>query len=242
MLVLIGNEFIKLKHSLVLLICLAAPACAAGFEIMVMLGHPGPRPWVQTLGEGAAVWAYFLLPMAVTAMTVLLAQIEHGTRMWNHLMTLPRLRAEIFAAKMATAVVLLAFMTLVLYVALYGAVLLATVILPGAAATGDPQWADTFSSLFLMDGAALTMTVVQLWLALRFKSFALPLVVGIVGTFLALAIQAAHQGIFLPWLAPAYTFTITRPSSLAVVIFGYAGGLVLAPLMCLHLARHQRPA
>ena len=169
MLVLIGNEFIKLKHSLVLLICLAAPACAAGFEIMVMLGHPGPRPWVQTLGEGAAVWAYFLLPMAVTAMTVLLAQIEHGTRMWNHLMTLPRLRAEIFAAKMATAVVLLAFMTLVLYVALYGAVLLATAILPGAAATGDPQWADTFSSLFLMDGAALTMTVVQLWLALRFR-------------------------------------------------------------------------
>ena len=91
-----------------------------------------------------------------------------------------------------------------------------------------------------MDGAALTMTVIQLWLALRFKSFALPLVVGIVGTFLALAIQAAHQGVFLPWLAPAYTFSLTKPSSLAVVIFGYVGGLVLTPFMALHLAQHQR--
>ncbi|MGZ3306295.1 MAG: ABC transporter permease [Asticcacaulis sp.] len=238
--VLLLNEFIKLKRSLVLLVCLAAPLCAAGFEIMIMLGHPGPRPWVQLLGEGAAVWAYFLLPMAVTALTVLTAQIEHGARMWNHLMTLPRPRAGIFAAKIVTVVILLGFMTLVLYAALYGAVIMATAIVPGAAATGDPQWGETFLSLFLMDGAALTMTVIQLWLALRFRSFALPLVVGIVGTFLALATQAAHKGIFLPWLAPAYTFTITNPSSLAVVIFGYAGGIVLAPLMILHLARHQR--
>jgi ABC-2 type transport system permease protein len=240
MLVLIGNEFIKLKRSLVLLICFAAPLCAAGFEIMILLGRPGPRPWIQVLGEGAAVWAYFLLPMAVTALTVLVAQIEHGPRMWNHLMTLPRLRAEIFAAKIIAVVALLAFMTLVLYVALYGALIAAAALIPGVSLTGDAQWADTLSSLFLMDGAALTMTVVQLWLALRFRSFALPLVVGIVGTFLALAIQAAHQGIFLPWLAPAYTFTITKPSSLAVVIFGYVGGLALAPLMVLHLAQHQR--
>jgi len=238
--VLILNEFIKLKRSLVLLICLAAPLCAAGFEVMVMLGRHGPRPWVQILDEGAAVWAYFLLPMAVTAVTVLVAQIEHGARMWNHLMTLPRRRAGIFVAKTVAVVVLLAFMTLVLYVALYAAVLVAAAILPGAAVTGDPQWGDTFSSLFLMDGAALTMTVIQLWLALRFKSFALPLVVGIVGTFLALAIQAAHQGVFLPWLAPAYTFSLTTPSSLAVVIFGYVGGLVLMPVMALHLAQHQR--
>jgi hypothetical protein len=240
MLVLIGNEFIKLKRSLVLLICFAAPLCAAGFEVMVMLGHPGPRPWIQTLGEGAAVWAYSLLPVAVTALTVLVAQIEHGTRMWNHLMTLPRLRAEIFAAKIITVVALLGFMTVVLFVVLYAAVLVAAAVIPGASAIGDPQWGDTFFSLFLMDGAALTMTVVQLWLALRFKGFALPLVVGIVGTFLALATQAAHKGIFLPWLAPAYTFTITTPSSLAVVIFGYVGGMVLAPLMVLHLAQHQR--
>lgn len=240
MLALIYNDFIKLKHSLVLLVCLAAPACAAAFEIMVMIGNPRPRDWIGYLGEGAAVWAFFLLPMAVTALTVLVAQIEHSARMWNHLMTLPRRREEIFAAKLVLVVVLLTLMTLVLYVSLYGAVIVATAILPGAAVTGDPQWLETFTSLLLMNGAALTMTVIQLWLALRFRSFALPLVVGIVGTFLALAIQAAHGGIFLPWLAPAYTFSIRDPSSLAVVIFGYVGALVLAPLMVAHLARHQR--
>ncbi len=84
------------------------------------------------------------------------------------------------------------------------------------------------------------MIVIQLWVALRFRSFAIPLVLGIVGTFFALAIQAAKKAVFLPWLAPAYTFTLTRPDSLHVVIFGYAGGVVLIPLMLWHLSQHQR--
>jgi hypothetical protein len=61
---------------------------------------------------------------------------------------------------------------------------------------------------------------------------------GIVGTFLALAIQSAHRPIFLPWLAPAYAFTITRPDSLAVVAFGYLGG-VLAPFMVCRLSCYE---
>ena len=92
----------------------------------------------------------------------------------------------------------------------------------------------------MLNGAGLTMIVIQLWVALRFRGFAVPLVLGIVGTFLALAIQAAKKAVFLPWLAPAYTFTITRPDSLHVVIFGYAAGLVLIPVMLWHLSQHER--
>ena len=240
MFALIINDIIKLKRTLVLLVCLAAPVCAAAFPVMIMLNHPQTRPWVQLLSEGAAVWAYFLFPMAVTALTVLVAQVEHGPRMWNHLLTLPVDRARLFIAKIVVVMGLVVLMTLILYGILYGFIIAGAMFIPGALVTGDPQCLDTFISLFMMTGAGLMMIVLQLWLALRFKSFAIPLVVGIVGTFLALAIQASKAFVFLPWLAPAYTFTITKPGSLAVVIFGYAGGLLLAPMMLWHLSRHER--
>lgn len=239
---LILNEIIKLKRTLVLMVCLAAPLCAGAFPVMVMLNHPGDKPWVQMLGEGAAVWAYFLLPMAVTAVTVLVAQIEHGPRMWNHLLALPVHRGRLFAAKIVVTLGLVLLMSLVLYVVLYAAVIAGVCLIPGASVSGDPQWGETFASLLILNGAGLTMIVIQLWVALRFRSFAVPLVLGIVGTFFALAIQAAKTAIFLPWLAPAYTFTLTRPDSLRVVIFGYACGLVLIPLMLWHLSRHERAA
>ncbi len=242
MFALILNEIVKLKRTLVLLVCIAAPLCAGAFPVMVMLNHPGDKPWVQMLAEGAAVWAYFLLPMAVTALTVLVAQIEHGPRMWNHLLTLPVNRGKLFAAKLVVVLGLVLLMSLILYAVLYAAVIACTLFIPGASVSGDPQWGDTFVSLLMMNGAGLTMIVLQLWVALRFRGFAVPLVLGIVGTFFALAIQAAKTAVFLPWLAPAYTFTITRPDSLHVVIFGYAGGLVLIPLMLWHLSRYERTA
>lgn len=240
MLTLIINEIIKLKRTLALLVCVAAPVCAASFIVMMMMHRPGPKPWIQMLGEGAAVWAYFLFPMAVTAVTLLVAQLEHGTRMWSHLLALPGSRSAFFAAKLVVVLLLVSVMNVVLYVCLYGAIIAGTGVIPGAAATGVPQWGDTFFSLFLMVGAGLMMVVLQLWVALRFESFAVPLVVGIVGTFFALAVNSAVKGVFLPWLAPASCFTITDPRSLAVVVFGSVGGLALVPLMLWHLSRHQR--
>jgi lantibiotic transport system permease protein len=240
MFALVLNEVIKLKRSLVLVVCVAAPICAASFPLMVMLNRPGPKPWVQLLAEGAAVWAYFMYPMAVTALSVLMAQIEHGPRMWNHLLALPISRLSIFLAKIFVLVALVVLMSLALYLSLYATILLGVRIIPGAAATGDPQFGETFESILLLGGAGLMMVVVQLWIALRFKNFAAPLIVGIVGTFLALATHSAKHGVFLPWLAPAYTFTLPAPVSVAVVGFGYLGGLLLIPIMIAHLAQHEQ--
>lgn len=239
MLALVLNEFIKLKRSLVVMVCLAAPLCAATFPVMVMLNKPGPKPWVQLLAEGVAVWAYFMFPMAVTALSVLMAQIEHGPRMWNHLLTLPTRRTSIFLAKIVVLAALVLLMAVALYASLYVAILAATHLIPGASATGDPQWGETVVSILLLNGAGLMMVVIQLWVALRFRNFAVPLVVGIVGTFLALAVRSAKQGVFLPWLVPAYTFTLPEPTSIAVVCFGYLGGAAIIPIVIAHLAQHE---
>ena len=47
-------------------------------------------PWeMWTADLRPAIWAFFMLPMSVTALTALVAHMEHGPRAWDHLRALP---------------------------------------------------------------------------------------------------------------------------------------------------------
>ena len=59
-----------------------------------------------------------MLPMAVTALTVLVAQVEHGPKFWNHLLALPVRRASIFVAKVVVVVALTGIMSAALFLLL----------------------------------------------------------------------------------------------------------------------------
>jgi ABC-2 type transport system permease protein len=45
--------------------------------------------WAMFVTSSAAMWSYFMLPLTVTALTILIAQLEHGPSTWNHLLALP---------------------------------------------------------------------------------------------------------------------------------------------------------
>ena len=65
-----------------------------------------PSPWPVFATNVAALWAFFMLPMTVTALTVLVAQLEHGPKFWNHLLALPIARWRLYAAKAAVVALL----------------------------------------------------------------------------------------------------------------------------------------
>ncbi|RPD87664.1 hypothetical protein EGK76_00160 [Luteimonas sp. 100069] len=108
-------EFTKLRGSLALLLCLVAPVVVAVLMALIFNRHGGgDTPWRMYLMGNAATWAFFMLPMTVTALTVLVAQMEHGPRMWNHLLALPIPRRHVFFAKASVVMLLCAGMTIVL--------------------------------------------------------------------------------------------------------------------------------
>ena len=87
MLTTIGVELTKLKRSLALVLCIAAPLFVALLAFLIGLDGNKPRPWAMFMASGSAMWAYFMLPMTVTALTVLVraggarAQgVERGSR------------------------------------------------------------------------------------------------------------------------------------------------------------------
>lgn len=203
MIAVILSEFAKLRRSLVLLLCVAAPLMVAVLAAVMVTERKSPGEWAIFAASSAALWSYFMLPMTVTALTILLAQLEHGPRTWNHLLALPVARWRLYAAKAFMVVVLVAAMSAALLVALPVAGGAAEAIAAGQQLTGVYPWADTALLLATMFKGSLLLIAIQLWAALRFRSFVPPLVIGIGGTFVAVAATASDQGAYFPWLIPA---------------------------------------
>lgn len=229
-------EMAKLRRSLVLLLTLAAPLCVTAFAAIALATRPPPVRWERFLDEGLAMWSFFMLPMSVTAVTTLLAQLEHGGRMWNHLLTLPVRRGTLFATKALVAGLLLLVMQLFVYCGLYAVGFAIGAAFPDHQLLGDRQFDDMAVGMLAMAVGAIPMLLLQLWIALRWQSFVVPLVAGILGTFCALVITAAGVDVYIPWLLQIYATMWPKPAGVIGVYLGIAGGVAVLVAMLFDLS------
>jgi hypothetical protein len=238
MLVSLFVEIRKLKGSLVLLLCVAAPALVAGLLALILLKRPN-LDWKEVLEGSTGLWSFFMLPMTIAALSALLAQIEHGPRAWDHMLALPVRRWRLFAAKGLVLMGLVAAMSAVLALGIPAVIGLLQAVAPQRVPAGPFPWAQEVRMLTQMWGASLFMGMIQLWVALRFRSFVAPLTLGLGGTFVAVAASGAKEGVYLPWLMPLNIITGTAEHHLLALELGLAGGAVTFLLMLLHLSGRE---
>jgi len=239
MLAVLSVEIRKLNRSLAALLAVAAPSLIAIFTFFMVLRGEAPQPWEMWMISSIGVWSFFMLPMSVTALTALVAHMEHGPKSWDHLRSLPLPRWRLYAAKAVMVLAVVAFMSAATLVMTWAAVALATAIKPNQAPTGSLDialYAATMGKVFL---AAILMVAIQLWTALRFASFVPALVVGIGGTFFSVVATAARQGVFFPWQMPVNM--LATEAWRVNTALGLGGGLGLAVLVLAvaHLARRE---
>lgn len=229
----------KLNRSLAVLLALAAPCLIGIFIFFNMLRGKAPMPWEMWMGSSAGIWAFFMLPMSVTALTALVAQMEHGPKAWDHLRALPRPRWTIYAAKAACVLALVAAMSLLNLAVTYGAVRAAAAIKPVLEPTGDLALAQHLAVVGRMWLAAILLTAIQFWTAMRFASFVPALAIGIGGTFFSVVATAAKQGAFFPWQMPVNMLaTEAWRVNTALGLGGGLGALVLV-LAVAHLSARE---
>ena len=230
------TEILKLRRSLVLLLCLTVPFCVAVICVLIGLKTKGPVPLDRYWQTGAAFWALAMLPMSITALSVLMAQMEHGPRTWDHLLAIPGARRRIFLAKAVIMLLLVAAMTLLVGAMLVGGGELLSALKPLATELDRRALASTLGRMFLASGL---MCVIQLWTALAFRSFVPPLLLGIMGTFVSVAAAAAREGAYFPWLMPLHILS-TEPEMQRIALeIGAFGGLAGLLLMLLHLQHRE---
>lgn len=239
MLALLSVEFRKLRRSLVLLLTAAAPLCVTAFAAIALATRPQDVKWERFLDEGLAMWSFFMMPMSVTALAILLGQLEHGSRMWNHLLALPVRRPALFLVKFIVAVLLAAAMQVIVYLGLYAVGFAVGVALPAQRLSGDRQFDDMALGMLMMLVGALPMIGIQLWAALRFRGFVIPLVLGILGTFFALVITASGVSLYIPWLLQIYATMWPKPDGITGVALGLAGGALVLVAMLVDLSHRE---
>ena len=239
MFAVLSVEARKLNRSLAALLAIAAPTLIAVFGFFMLLRSDKAQPWDMWMNSAAGVWAFFMMPMSVTALTALVAHMEHGPKSWDHLRALPLPRWRLYAAKAICVLALLALMSAAVLAFSWAAVTVAGAIKPAAAATGPFHLAQYARTLTMMFGAGLLMVAIQLWIALRYASFVPGLVVGIGGTFFAVVATAAKQGVFLPWQMPVNMLATEAWRVNTALALGGGLGLVALALMTVHLARRE---
>ncbi len=232
-------ELRKLNRSLAAALAIAAPGLIAVFTFFNMLRGKTAQPWDMWMVSAAGIWAFFMLPMSVTALTALIAHMEHGPRTWDHLRALPLPRWTLYAAKILSVFLVLAAMSVGVFAFTWAAVKLAVVIKPELAPTGVFDASAYLTALGRMYLAATLVVVIQLWIALRWSSFVPGLVVGIGGTFFAVVATAAKVGVFLPWQMPVNMLATEGWRLQTALGLGFGGGLVLLALMLWHLSRRE---
>ncbi len=233
------TELLKLRHSLALLLCLAAPTIVALLAMVMLMNREQPVSWPTFIANVSALWSFFMLPMTVTALTLLIAQLEHGPRFWNHLLALPVPRWRIFLAKAAVVVLLIAGMSALLVVLMPLAGSAAELLASGTQLTGRYDLGATAELVGTMFAGSILLISIQLWIALRFRHFVPPLAVGIGGTFVAVAATGSKQGAYFPWLIPTNALANDPASANMAIAIGLWGGLLLLGLMLRDLSRRE---
>lgn len=230
-------ELLKLRRSLVLVLCLAAPSCVVLLSTLISLRIERPTELDKFAMGTPGIWAFAMLPLAITALSVLLAQMEHGPRTWLHLLTLPGARPHVYLAKALVMLALIAGMSALLWAEL----LLAAKAI--AALRSDTKGAVDAAGLAVlltrMAAATMLVAMLQLWVALRFRSFVPPLVFGIAGTFAAIVATSAQEGIYFPWLMAVNMLTTEPGRQATALTLGALGGLAVLAVMLVHLGRRE---
>lgn len=229
----------KLNRSLAAVLAVAAPALIAIFTFFNLLRGKAPQPWDMWIVSASGIWAFFMLPMSVTALTALVAHMEHGPKAWDHLRALPLPRWRIYAAKMVCVLALVALMSVAVLGMTWGAVTLGAAIKPVVAPVGDfepARYAAIFGRMYL---AAVLMIAIQLWVALRYASFVPALAVGIGGTFFSVVATSAKQGVFFPWQMPVNMLATEAWRANTALGLGLGVGVVVMAAALIHLSRRE---
>lgn len=230
------TELLKLRRSLVMLLCLLVPFAVAAICVLIGLKSKQPVQLDRYWMTGAAFWAFAMLPLSVTALSVLMAQMEHGPRTWDHLLAMPGARKRLFLAKSMMMIALVALMTFLVGTWLVGGGQLLAQVKPVTGTIDHSALAGTLGKMLLASGL---MCVLQLWTALAFRSFVPPLLLGIIGTFVSVAAAAAREGAYFPWLMPLHILSTDQAMQRVALQIGAIGGVIALLAMLVHLRRRE---
>jgi len=242
----LGAELLKLRRTLAFWMMLVAPATVVALQFFGLLRFRGNQPpagdgWMMLANSVTNLWAAFMLPLFVALETALLAGVEHGARTWKHLYALPVPRWTILAAKLLIAVACVAGAGLALIGVTAAAGQLLRVVKPALGLGVAVPWGVLARRVALVSAAALLMTAVHTWLAIRWPSYTAALATGVAGTFVTIFAASSTLGKYWPWAQPINTIGGSGDRLPLALAIGVGGAVAFALVAAWDLLRRDVP-
>jgi ABC-2 type transport system permease protein len=236
---LLRAECLKLKRTVIVLLIVSVPLMVFLLGVAVIATGNSASDWPMLAASGAAIWSFFLLPMTATALTALVAQLEHGSRGWSYTLALPLAKWTVFSAKALIVLFVMAVISVLVGAAIIGSGVFAGWIAPKQAMAGELPIALMVGLMTKMWLAGLLVVSIQFAVAIRFESFAVPVVVGIGGTFVAIVATSAKIGLYFPWLMATNVLNSEPERAAQAIVMGSLGGIALFALTIVWLSRRD---
>lgn len=206
-------EFLKLKGTPILWLVLTGGVFIAGFIFLIYCFNVAKftakpvNPWI----------IYFDLSFMLTAMLVLVPFVillagaivfpEHDMNTWKYLYTLPLKKYNFYYAKLLTILILIGLTFILFFVGLIGAAYLLDLIFPayqfGEYPANIPDFMARLGHAYL---SMLGIVAIHYWFSIRWKSFILPIGIGLLGFIIAIFIiffgERFDLASFLPYAYP----------------------------------------
>jgi lantibiotic transport system permease protein len=263
-------EVFKLRRTLALWSALLVPAVVIAMTMAMNLSRSlgtefvldHPNGWdTLMLDQTLVLWCFVLLPLFVALEAALLAGLEHRENTWKHLFALPVRRWTIYVSKLVVGMALVCLSSLVLAVgtAFQGWLLLK--FRPDLGVTYPIPWNLIILRNFGFVPAVLLLLAIQLWVAIRWRSFTVPMSLGISGTLIGVMLLRTLKNSIstplgptiaslFPWSLPYIMIAPMTNSSLpeatarlqeTALLVGMVGGVFVSILGCWETLRRDVP-
>lgn len=149
----------------------------------------------MTMWDPIWIFSFFLIllavPLEVTLITSIIANIEHQGNSWKSIFSMPVSRFQIYVNKFAWSTVL---------TIISGFILMIGIIILGMMVGNDTfPWTQILGFSLFPFLTAVPLIALQLWLALTFPNQAIPITIGSLGILLTILGGQLPLGKWLPW-------------------------------------------
>ncbi|MES9698081.1 MULTISPECIES: ABC transporter permease [Bacillus] len=216
---LLASEFLKLKRKWVWFLIMIAPIGvivlqAINFSLRYdyLIEKYKNDLWGGLLSNVQSLSLPAIL-LGITIITSIIAHLEHSSTSWKHLLILPIEKRKIFIAKFILSFILLFISCFILFI---GSIFLGI----GLDFGYSIPWSKVIKISFFPYFSALPVLALQLWLSIVYKNQGITLIVGVLGTVLALFSESLPDWIIwkLPLLASKSNTTTLLGATIGVLL------------------------
>lgn len=204
MLGLLQSEWLKFKSSRILKIAILISTFSIFYCILiyakVMLATnnyiPKQNQWIEYSILSSFFYAGIVLPIILSIISSTLCKLEAEQNKWSYLLSLPLLWRNVFLSKFIILIVISFIIQVISFIifVIFGRIFLNDSI----------PWIYFLKILPLSFIGSITLSAIQLWMAVFFNSYIITIIINI---FLTLPgpfiLSDSNLGNFYPWLAPA---------------------------------------